>query len=471
MKESGVIIDEGLENWQIIQQENGYGKIVCKGHFINPGNPQEIDPPPHWRVAGRILNEKNYEVITAWQEAELEGDNFTLVIDRIPAGGLYRLDTRLTDLENINEIVWGPRGDIVHHWGVGDLFVIAGQSNSAGYGRDSINDPPDPGLHVLRNSGQWDMASHPLNDSTGTIHEENREGSNPGHSPYLAFARRFREVSHIPVGLIQTSLGGSAMNPWNPREDGTLYRCMRKVIRSQGDNITGVLWYQGESDTHDNLPDSYLERFSQMVHALRTDLSLPGLPFFTVQLNRVTDTLLTSEEQLASDRGWGLVREAQRQAARTIPGVFVVPNQNSPLTDPIHNNGAGNLMLGERMARQASAVLYGGEPFQAPDLEEARMIDGDTILLSFAHLKGALLNYNSADSPFTVEDNLGIVPCQKWSFLAPDRLELTLERDLEGPGLVHGAWQRNPSCFLPTDSQTYLTMLSFYGVPIRAEGH
>lgn len=62
-----------------------------------------------------------------------------------------------------------PCGDMIHHLGIGDLFVITGQSNSAGYGKDPIFDPPELGIHLLKNNGRWDMASHPFNDSTATI--------------------------------------------------------------------------------------------------------------------------------------------------------------------------------------------------------------------------------------------------------------------------------------------------------------
>lgn len=43
--------------------------------------------------------------------------------------------------------------DTIHHIGVGDLYVIAGQSNAAGYGKDSIYNPSEIEVHLLRNRG------------------------------------------------------------------------------------------------------------------------------------------------------------------------------------------------------------------------------------------------------------------------------------------------------------------------------
>ena len=35
--------------------------------------------------------------------------------------------------QNDNKVIeWGIRGDMIHHVGIGDLYIITGQSNSAG---------------------------------------------------------------------------------------------------------------------------------------------------------------------------------------------------------------------------------------------------------------------------------------------------------------------------------------------------
>ncbi|MEZ4628259.1 MAG: sialate O-acetylesterase [Eubacteriales bacterium] len=62
------------------------------------------------------------------------------------------------------------RGDMVHHVGVGDVFVIAGQSNAAGRAKDPIEDAPEIGVSLLRDSGKWDLAAHPLGETTGSVH-------------------------------------------------------------------------------------------------------------------------------------------------------------------------------------------------------------------------------------------------------------------------------------------------------------
>ena len=108
-----------------------------------------------------------------------------------------------------------------------------------------------------------------MNESTNTLHEENRENANPGHSPYLSFARQLKRELGYPIGLLQASLGGSPLSAWNPEEDGVLYRNMMNIINSQG--IEGILWYQGCSDAQEELCDTYLNRFKSMFLHIRKD--------------------------------------------------------------------------------------------------------------------------------------------------------------------------------------------------------
>lgn len=167
---------------------------------------------------------------------------FTL---QVPKGGLYRIDTCMDLADTCGD--WSVRGDCVYHVGVGDVFVIAGQSNSAGYGKDFISDAPEAGVHLLKNSGCWDIAAHHMNDSTDTLHPHNRDGANTGHSPYLSFGKYLKRELGYPIGLVQTSLGGSPLSAWSG-EEGSLCRSMLNVVKKLN-GIKGILWYQGCSDT------------------------------------------------------------------------------------------------------------------------------------------------------------------------------------------------------------------------------
>lgn len=453
----GVRILKGAKNWQIIQQENGFGKLKLNGTYKASPDVSES------AVLVRVVMQDSGETVVDWTKAELKAGNWSAML-LVPAGGLYRIETCLNEENQVLE--WSRRGDTVLHFGVGDVYVIAGQSNSTGYGRDTITDAPELGVHILRNSGEWDLASHPLGDSTNTIHPINAEQSNPGHSPYLHFGKYLKSVLSYPIGFLQASMGGSPMERWNPDENGDLYRNMLEIIKSSQYPVKGILWYQGCGDTNSlDEADSYYERFMQMVKSLRKDLMCENLPFITVQLNR----WLQKAPRGNVDHFWGRVREAQRRAAKNT-NIYVVPAIDCRISDFIHTNAASNLTIAERMAKAALHGIYGKACFSlAPNIQKARKIADNKISLIFDNVYERLATYDlpGADSPFTVVDEMGENLVKEFVCNKKNVIELTLERKISKQCVVHGAYQKNPAVFIPYDVKSYLPMLSFYNIPVE----
>ncbi len=454
----GVILERAPQDWQILQQENSFAMLEAEGRFEIPEGVALPEPT----VYLRLVREDSGADVTGWQKAEtLPGNRWKGTI-RMPAGGLYRLETCLNTAKQV-ELEWSARGDMRHHLGAGDLFVIAGQSNSAGYGKDPLYDPPEMGVHLLRNSLRWDLATHPMNDSTDSVHIVNTEGANSGSCPYLSFGKMLRRELGYPIGLLQTSLGGSPLSRWNPAENGDLYASMLEVIRSQGGKIRGVLWYQGCSDTGEHLYESYEERFGQMMDSLEANLGY-RTHWLTVQLNR---QLFNGSN--GADEGWGTIREVQRQLARKCEYVSVVPTTDCGLSDGIHNNSSGNLVIGERLAAAALRDIYGrvcGSP--APDLETAELTQPDTITLTFSGVFGWLCQYgslNTVQHAFTAEDAAGEIPVIGLDF-AKDKIMVRLSRPVGENCRISGGWQMDPP-LLPVDYGNHQPILSFYQVPVE----
>ncbi|GHU18696.1 hypothetical protein FACS1894163_10990 [Spirochaetia bacterium] len=455
----GVYIEKGPQDWQVIQQKDGAADIVLSGLKVNPGE-------EGGNVYARVTDEESGLPIAPWQKADREDDaSWSLVLRGIPAGGLYRVETCLRQKNQV-DIEWSRRGDMIHHIGIGDVYVIAGQSNAAGYGKDFVYDPPEPGIHLLRNSGKWDMASHPFNDSTHTVHEANSEGANPGHSPYLAFARRLKKTLRYPIGLMQASLGASPLSAWNPEEDGTLYRNMLDIIASAGGKVKGILWYQGCSDTGDpRLFTTYGDRFSAMVAHLRNDLQNPCLPVLTVQLSRCTEP----ENSALEREGWSALREAQRIAAQKIENLFVISSLDVVLSDHIHISAAGNLTMGDRLAAAALKGIY-ALPFGygVPALSGVEKTGKDTLCLAFENVYDRLFTYDAAAAalPFEVVDNRGVLPISGYE-VRLNTLTLHLDRPLGDDIYISGGVGKNPEGIMPIDMETHAPILSFYRFPVK----
>ena len=447
-----VKIDRGPRPFQILQQDgSGFAAIRLAGRW-QPDSKSDL-------VQARITHEDDQTVVLGWESAQLQGgDAWQHVFEAVPAGGLYRIATRVV-LDG-TPAEWGLGGDVIHHVGVGDLWVIAGQSNAAGYGRGAIVDPPELGVHILKNNETWDVAAHPLNDATGNSHP-NTEIANPGHSPYLSFARILRASLGYPIGLIQTSLGNSRLSQWNPAEnpDAPLYQNLLHCVRLAGGQVRGMLWYQGESDTNPDLAESYERRFAQFVGRLRSDLNAPTLPIIVAQLNRYTGRQSPEEH-----RGWSQVREAQRNA-RKLPNVAVVPTLDLPLSDDCHTSPAGNLMLANRKADAALSMVGGKRRMpQIPDVVEAVLaIDSRSIDLRFAAVSSRLQFLAPGETDFAVEDEKGFAIVQRAECVAPDRVRLDLDRAVSANARIHGGFGANPTASL-RDVEENTPALAFYGL-------
>ncbi len=138
--EIGAVIDSGLVDWQIVQQnEHGYGTIALRGRWFG-----DAMLPGTGAVQVRVLLEATGAPLSRvldWAPVKTTDDGAWEARLDVPTGGLYRIETRYVP-PGMPAPEWSPRGDVRHFVGVGDLWIIAGQSNSAGYGRGPIEDPP-----------------------------------------------------------------------------------------------------------------------------------------------------------------------------------------------------------------------------------------------------------------------------------------------------------------------------------------
>ena len=458
IEQTGVIIERGPADWTIVQQKDGRADIELSGRWAHT---------EQGRVELRLVYEDSCRPVGpsfVWHAAdETTADGkWRATLRGVPAGGLYRIETRFHQA-SLCDPEWAIRGDIRHFVGVGDLWVITGQSNSAGYGRDPIDDPPEIGVHVFNNACRWALATHPLNDSTDTVHPVNRETANSAHSPYIAFARQLKRELGYPIGLVQTSLGGSPLSAWNPNEPGDhgLYENMLDCIAKAGGRVRGFVWYQGCADTYEGAAQSYCKRFGDAVASWRKALGDDTLPVITVQLNRLTNG--------DGDYHWSIVREQQRLAAREIPGVAVVPALDLPLSDFIHNTAAANLVLAARMANAALGMAYGRDVLWRPaEIASAkRSADGMKVELEFANVVDHIMAMNTIVPAFAVCDTPGDVPVAGVDYYpAGNKAVIRLLRPLQGAATVSAGEGPNPPT-LPIDVERLMPILAFHAFPIE----
>jgi len=449
---NGCIITKGAMDWQVYQRnENGNINIELEGTW-------EFEKECIVQV--RITRESTSAAVRAhlnWQDAEINKNNtWKIVMKNVPCGGPYRIETRLKDIIFC---------ETVHNIYVGDLWVIAGQSNASGIGRGEIEDLPEFGVHVFRNEEKWALAMHPLNDATRTAHPVNREGG-PQHSPFLIFGKRIKNESGVPVGFIQTSLGGSPLSAWNPGDgEAVLYKNMIHCINLAGGKIKGILWYQGCSDTDKTQAETYFPRFENFVKQTRKDLDTPDLPFITVQLNRFTT------EQDAFPVYWSVVREQQRQISHKVSRVYMVVAIDLPLSDQVHNSVAGNIVLGNRLADCALTEIYKTKStYKSPEIKSAVLSrDKLSITLEFENVESALFPINDScgmEKSFTIEDEKGLIELKEVRIEGSNKIVIRLSKPPCNNVYIHGLYGVNPQANI-YDFEPLRPMMTFYKFPVE----
>lgn len=437
-----------LCDYMIIQRDSdGFGRVTASGvRELAEGNV----------LVCCVMREDDNTMIVPWQKCETDGKNWKIELT-VPEGGPYRVEVRCAAKEetaSFNRYDWCSLVFIAKHVGVGDIFIMAGQSNMSGYGRDPAYDPPQLGVHLFDNRGEWDIASHPLSSVPEPADANNDDAS--GVSPGLAFGKMMQKRLGVPVGLVSAARGGSSLEWWNPaEEDHYLFDALQKKVEAIG-KFKAMIWYQGCNETvEQEESDTYLEKFKQAVSLWREAFGY--FPIVTCQINRHA---WKGEDR---ERRWGLVREAQRQAALQIPDCFVVPTIDMTTIDGIHNSSASCIVIGERMASTMLKGCYGMAGAFAPNVVSVKKLDSRTVLLKFkdTHM---LRTMDDLAHGINIEDEKGMMDCVQ--IMACDEgAKVVGERDIEGEAVFHAYWQREVPSFLIRDIYG-MPMLACYNVKI-----
>ena len=431
-------------NWEIIQQTDRQALLQLAGTYTVP----EGADLEHYKIYVGVLDEISESPIIPWQSPPANDGKWNLQIT-LPVGGLYRLEVRDTAKPYAPPINADP-GQAVHHIGVGDNFLIAGQSNAAGVGKGEVEDAPDMMVHVLRDRKYWDMASHPLDFPRGR------------HTPWLAFAKTMSRKLGYPVGIIPTAVSGSLIKSWLPEEQGELYADMMNVISTHKVGVKAVVWYQGCSEALMCEGATYEKRLTSFISHIREDLGNPDLPIFMLQLNRRMD----GEATPAVHEGWSQVREAQRQVSHKLKNVSLTSTFDARLSDGIHNGSMTNPAIGQRLAQQVLYTFYGiGTNHNPPEIADAERLSDTKIRLTFANATTLQTFAVGKRIPILVEDKDGKVEIEKIVTYGA-YMEITLERPLSGDAFVSGAHGEEQAYFV-CDGLTQIPMLGFYRFPVR----
>ena len=395
----GVKITSGATNYQVFQRNNN-----DKASFTIEG---AAYPYENFIIERRIRCRNKTLKGFNWQKNDLTtAGDWQMKIEDLPTGGPYRIEFRLLNQqgEEVSQTA-------LHNILVGDLWFLGGQSNMDGCGSLADAEHPCEMVNVYTLADEWMVAKDPLtianegaykiyrtsyNSPTkrNPVKHKTRDEMKPrthGAGLGVSFAKEVYRATGIPVGLIAGSLGGSSMMFWDPKDrskgEDSLYWCMTKRISDLGGEITGILWWQGESDIY--APQAYKKNFHDFIISIRKDLQRPDLPFYSVQLCHGSPGL--TDERM---KGWNVLQEAQRQLMKKVDNCGIVSTMDLQLQDA-HLITSSYKVVGQRLSKLALREVYGQKQYkQGPRLKKMsffKSLHGDGIKLTFTGVNGRLI--------------------------------------------------------------------------------
>ncbi len=314
------------------------------------------------------------------------------------AGGPFELTVTATNAITLHDVV------------VGDVWLCAGQSNMG---------------TTLAGSPNWmEECSEADLPMIRLLHVPSARAAEPATaiaaswqrcSPLAAFefstagfffARRIQHEIGVPVGMIMSTSWGCPIEPFIDRRvlapdaapsaaekaPGSVFNAQIAPLIPYA--LTGVLWYQGESNA--DAAREYAPLLRQLIASWRKAWGsefaflLVQLPNFTAN-GRPKDApeippLLPPDQ---TPLGWARLREAQARVAATEPRTTMVATIDIGCTWDIHPHNKPE--VARRLALAAEGFVYGQRVEWLGPRYEGMSVEGGKVRLRFSHLGGGLV--------------------------------------------------------------------------------
>lgn len=335
---------------------------------------------------------------------------------------------------------------------LGEVWFCSGQSNmewTASSGIDNAeteiakaNYPNIRFFSVPRLSAQYPQMNVP-GDWKACTPETMKYFSAIG---YFFAEKLQKELKNIPIGIINSSWGGSPAEiwipedfiakdpvlataaaklspmPWSPTEPGKTYNAM--IYPLVGYKVAGVLWYQGESNVGSAVYDKTLGGLIRSWREAWKD----DFPFYFVQI--------APFKYDNDDYSGVVVRDAQRKVVQAVPKTGMVAINDISTTDDIHPRN--KRPVAERLADLALKEVYGlnkgivnGPSYKSVKTEKNKLI------VSFDYSEG-LRSKGKTSTQFEIAGNDGVF--RKAQAKIVNNTVVLTSKEVKNPTQVRYAW-------------------------------
>ncbi len=355
----------------------------------------------------------------------------------MPAGGPYTLEIKASNTLIVRDIL------------IGDVWVCAGQSNM----RFRVNQSFDADMALLQSKNDqlrlsdWEGTLNPINQryplsflrslTTANFYttKEWKTSDSASVAAFSAvgyfFGNTVQQSMHIPIGLINNSIGGvpvetylpfselasdSILSPlagtrwlhhplypvwtaervmqnliaWkeeapdspmpaHPYQPGFLFEAAIAPLKKLA--IKGVIWYQGESNATFTADSSQMDpslnkrKLALLINSWRKSFQEPALPFIIIQLPSVK-------------RDWETYREVQSELSKELTHVSTVVTLDLGHATDVHPRNKKT--VGERAARAALANVYQQKIIPGGPVVQSFRTEGKQIVISFSNAAAGL---------------------------------------------------------------------------------
>jgi len=380
---------------------------------------------------------------------------------------------------------------------VGDVWVASGQSNmefemrKAATAAEDLPHAANPRIRLLV------VKRHAVDFPQDDADTEGWVASTPETARDFSavawyFAREIEQREHVPVGVIDSTWGGTVAEAWTrmaalgedaalapdfvywgkmtERESDALLRDkdeerQRAEARAQGRPepqfpwhpqlaswspgqlyngmiapLTpfpnrGVIWYQGESNSIvERNPNLYGRVFSTLVEDWRRQWGIGDFPFLYVQISNFIS---------APIEDWAIIREQQLKTLALRNTAMAV---TIDIGDPGNVHPTDKLDVGLRLALAARALSYGEDiSYSGPIFRQATP-EGDSIRVWFEHHAKGLMTKGGELTGFEVAGEDGqFVPAKA---RIDGNTVLASSEAVPEPRFVRYGWANSPQCNL-----------------------
>lgn len=363
--------------------------------------------------------------------------NWKVLLRNLKAGGPFEMTIKGENTLELKNVL------------VGEVWLCSGQSNMAwplersASAERHIAESRNPNIHLFQVA--FNHTDTPVKEVKGQWVECGPETVAKFSAVAYFFGRDLQKNLGVPVGLIQSAVGGTPSEAWTSRRTLEGNSAFRKILqnyaeavknypqakeqydaavvkyreaaaeaRKQGTTpprppqvpygpenprrpaalyngmiaplvpyaIRGAIWYQGESNA--SRAAEYREIFPAMIQDWRDEWQRGDFPFLAVQLAPFRK--ITTQP---GESDWAELREAQLLATRLLPKVGMAVITDVGDEDDIHPTQKEP--VGQRLALLARKIAYGQKLTASGPEYTGMRVEGGRVILSFKNVGKGLV--------------------------------------------------------------------------------